>query len=213
MSIPDLLTPPTDNLYKFQAIAGLLLILVSVSYPPWLFHKAIVGYLAAENEKVQLQTQATFAQRRLDTLQRRLDTLLEDPDTLKSSMDALENRRKAERSDSEKVKVSIEIDRLRTRWQEAVRSREDLVDAAHELSLSLQLKTAQTQHQQTLSNTELWMSRIIVFCAIAGIMVGLILTFRGFQKWYRRVQVFQDAHLKKQSEDRVANVSDNTALP
>lgn len=197
MSIPDLLTPPTDNLYKFQAIAGLLLTLVSVSYPPWLFHKAIVGYLAAENEKVQLQTQATFAQERRNTFQRRLATMLDNPDVLKKSIDDLENKR--EPSDSE----TAQIDRLRTRWQEAVRTREALVDASDELLLSLQLKTAQIQHQQRVSETEMSMSRKIVYCGFGGVILGLILTFSGFRNWRTRVQVFQDEALRNQSKDRM----------
>lgn len=207
----DLLTPPTDNLYKFQAIAGLLLILVSVTYPPWLYHKAIMAYLAAEHEKVQLQTQATFAQSRRDTLERRRQTLLDDPDKLKQSIHDLESKQQ-ETSDSARSNVTAEIDRLRTRWQEVVRTREALVDASDELLLSLQLKAVQIQHQQQVSEAEMSMSQKIMYCGFGGVILGLILTFSGFRNWHRRVQVFQDAALKNQSKDRMAqaqNVSGN----
>jgi hypothetical protein len=46
----DFLKPPTDNLYKFVPIPGLLLVLVSLTYPPWLSYRLNISIYELEKD-------------------------------------------------------------------------------------------------------------------------------------------------------------------
>ena len=195
----ELFKPPTDNLYKFQALAGLLLALVSLLYPTWLYHQALLRYLDAKNGETQLQIQADDVQKRLDLLQLQMNTMLDDPDQLKKSLDQLENQRLLVIS-TKREALSSEIDRLRKRWQDSVQSRTALFEASQELKASLQSKTDRLVHQQSVAETELSMSRKIIYLGIVGFVAGVLITLRGFSKWSKRVQVYQDRILKREAD-------------
>ena len=206
----ELIKPPTDNLYKFQALAGLLLSLVSLIYPTWLYHQALLRYLAAKNEETELQTQRDYVQKRLDILQSRMSMLLDDPVQLKKFIDDLEKQRLLTASPSKRAVLSSEIEGLRKRWQDSVQNQTALTETSDELKLGLRSREDQLAHQKTISDTELSLSRTIIYFGLVGVLVGIFITLRGFNKWSKRVQVFQDAILKKQASE---NPTADTKMP
>jgi len=197
----DLIKPPTDNLYKFQALAGLLLALVSLLYPTWLYQQALLRYLDAKNGETELQTQTDYVQKRLDLLQVQMNTTLDDPDQMKKLIDDLENQRLAASSPKREA-LSAEIERLRKRWQESLQSRTALFEASQELKASLQSKTGQLAIQKSVSETELSMSRYMIYIGLVGIVIGVIITLRGFRQWSKRVQVYEDKILKREADKK-----------
>ena len=191
----DFLKPPTDNLYKFQALAGLLIILISLVYPLWFFHKATLGYLAAENEEAQLTIQRRFTLARQDMLTKRKTAIAAERDDLRKRIDQLKTQA-----------TTTDLDKLTAQLKESIRSGEALEDAAHELALSLDLKQREMEYQRHVNDTERIISRAMIGVAIIGLGIGLFYTSTGFRRWDERVQVYQDTILKKQAaSDKAAS--------
>jgi hypothetical protein len=199
----ELIKPPTDNLYKFHALVGLLLVLVSITYPVWLYHQALLLYFAARNEESQLQIQAEYVQERRNLLQSQMSSMLDDPDrlkTLKKVIDDLENQWLLATPSPKRDALSSEIDRLRKRWQDALQSRTALVEESQKLMSDLRSKREQLAQQQSISKTELRMSRFMLVIGVVGFVTGVLITLRGFSKWSKRVQVYQDLTLKREAD-------------
>ncbi len=200
----DFVKPPTDNLYKFQALSGLLIILISLIYPLWLFHKATLGYLAAENEEAQLTIQRRFTSARQEMLGRRKTAVAAEQDDLRKRIDELKAQHKAVLTTPEETTISPGIDKLDAQLKESIRSGEALEDAAHELALSLDLKQREMEYQRHVNDTERDISRAAFVVAVIGLGIGLFYTSTGFRRWDQRVQVYQDTILKKQAASEKA---------
>ena len=196
----DLIKPPTDNLYKFQALVGLLLVLVSITYPVWLYHQALLLYFAARNEESQLQIQAEYVQERQNLLQSQISSMLDDPDQLKKLIDDLENQRRLTAPSPKRDALSSEIEHLRKRWQDSFQSRTALVEESQKLMSDLRSKTEQLAHQKSVSKTELRMSRFMIVIGVVGFVLGVIITLHGFSKWRKLVQVYEDKILKREAD-------------
>ncbi|HSE15582.1 MAG TPA: hypothetical protein VLB46_00930 [Pyrinomonadaceae bacterium] len=199
----DLIRPPTDNLYKFQALVGLLLVLVSITYPVWLFRQALLLYFAARNEESQLQIQAEYVQERQNLLQNQMSSMLDDPDQLKKlkeRIDDLENQWLLATPSPKRNTLSSEIDRLRKRWQDSLQSRTALVEESQKLMSELRSKKEHLTHQQSVSKTQLRMSRFMFVIGVVGFLIGVAITLRGFRQWSKRVQVYEDIILKRKAE-------------
>jgi len=68
----DILKPPTDNLYKFIAISGLLIFLASSIFPQIVYKDYAMKFAEIEGDLRVMQNQ-------LDTLNRIMDTEPDDP--------------------------------------------------------------------------------------------------------------------------------------
>ena len=199
----DLIKPPTDNLYKFQALVGLLLVLVSITYPVWLFRQALLLYFAAINEESQLQIQAEYVQERQNLLQSQMSSMLDDPDQLKKlkeTIDDLENQWLLATPSPKRNALSSEIDRLRKRRQDSLQSRTALLEESQKLTSELRSKKEQLTYQQSVSKTELRMSRFMFVIGVVGFVAGVLITLRGFSNWRKRVQVYEDQILAREAE-------------
>jgi hypothetical protein len=84
----DVLKPPTDNLYKFVAISGLLIFLASFIFPQILYKDYLIKFAEIEGDLRVLENQVA-------TLNSILDTEPEDPKR-KEEDDKEINQRKTE---------------------------------------------------------------------------------------------------------------------
>ncbi len=53
----EFLKPPTDSLYKFLALSGLILFLVSITWPPWLLNKLVLSQYEVERDQQILKAE------------------------------------------------------------------------------------------------------------------------------------------------------------
>jgi hypothetical protein len=191
----DFLKPPTDNLYKFQSLAGLILLLFCLSYPPWLFHRALVAKFDADRRVAELRVEAAIAQDRRDVIRDRFDGNEKKKNHLEQKIHELENA-----SASSKSKDTLaEIEKLQKSFDEAILVSEKLVDSFYEWDLAYARKTIQITHQQKMSDSELWISRLIVIVAAFVGLFGIILSLFGFRQWKTYVQLPRDEILRKQA--------------
>lgn len=188
----DVFQPPTDNLYKFMAVGGIVLIVAGVLGPPVFFQQTGMEYLAQLRGSEELRVQEKFTNEQLETLKLREQQAKDQKDKLQKRLEAL----KAPPNSSE-------VEKLEGRIKEANHEIESIADSAHDLSLNLELKRAQTNYEETVSVNRLAMSRLFVLVGWVAGIVGAGISIIGFRRWYKRLQKFQDQVVAKEAEAKL----------
>jgi len=183
----DLIKPPTDNLYKFTAIFGLVLFVGGLVLPPWLFYQSSLELLKTVAGKDELAAHELFAQERKQQLERRKNQAETELKQLQARLSNLAS------SGSSR---SREVDKLESAIKDANTRFETLEDAAYEFNLNVELKKAQFKEQRTLSTNETRNARLVMVFGWAVAGFGAFMVSRGFRRWQRRVQVFEDKILQ-----------------
>jgi hypothetical protein len=192
----SIFTPPTDNLYKFLAVSGVVLIVAGAYYPPVFFRQTGMEYLEQLRGSKELEVQEEFGKERLETLELREQQALDQKNKLQ--------KRLAELKSSSN---STEVDKLEGRVKEANREIESIVDSASELRLNLAMKRAQVKHEETVSINGRRDSRLVLIVGGVGVLIGIFFAVAGFCLWYKKVQRFQDRVVTKETRTKVATVA------
>lgn len=189
----DLLKPPTDNLYKFAAIFGLVLIVVGFIFPPWVFYRSSLEYLKSLAGEDDLTAYRKFAEARSRTLDARTQQAKDELDQIQKQHDSL------------KINTigSTETERLESAIRDAKKRVETLEDASQELTLNLEVKTAQARQQRTFSTNESRNARFLMYLGWSLAAIGGLFSIVGFGFWYWKVQRHLDHILKKEAKSKL----------
>jgi cell division protein FtsB len=204
--ISDFLKAPTDNLYKFMCITGLILLLVSATYPPWVANKLTLASYENERDYELLKIDVEDFTRRSGDLHRKYESLHAEHRDLSQQLDNLEEKIKeskahpSRKKDDAVVAEIIRLKEIQSQLEEKGRQLEEASQADRETSSALQKKSIELIYK---SKAILWQSRtakIMFLLALLGAIAGVIIGRLGFNAWSLRVQVYQDAILKKQAD-------------
>ena len=196
----DFLKPPTDNLYKFMAVAGIVLVVAGL-YPVLFFQQTGVEYLAYVRSSNEAKEHAKFTKERLATLDTRKQQAEGEKNKLQAQLDKL-------RSGSSAAVNSTQIDKLENRIDETDRRIESIDDAAHELRLNLALKQAHVKSEETVSLNRRSDARFAVLVGWFFAFIGAFLAFRGFFRWDRKLQRFQDRIVEKEAQAQLRAITE-----
>lgn len=191
----DFIKPPTDSLYKFVALSGLILILVSVTWPPWLLNKLMLSQYEVERDQKVLESEVN--QTGLETLQFGLAEQLFNVDTkeLKVKTEELQQ----ETSVSKKQALNKEIEGLKARWQEQYKEMEKRgLDQGRALAANQKMILEMNYKVKVF----IWYTRAISAVYVMAVLtfsMGLVMSVWGFRLWYLRLQIYQDALVKRQA--------------
>ncbi|HKR15386.1 MAG TPA: hypothetical protein VJT15_25190 [Pyrinomonadaceae bacterium] len=198
----SIFTPPTDNLYKFVALSGIVLFLAGFLIPPVFFQETGMEYLKQLRGSDELQVQERFVNQRLETLKLRERQAIDERDKLQKRLVELNA-----------ASNSPEVEKLEGRIKEANREVQSIADASYELSLSLELKRAQVNSEDTVSFNRRRDSRVFL---VGGWIVGFIGFFIfapiGFVLWYKKLQRHQDLVCAKEAQDKLAAAPANKRI-
>lgn len=198
----SIFTPPTDNLYKFVALSGIVLFLAGFLIPPVFFQETGMEYLKQLRGSDELQVQERFVNQRLETLKLRERQAIDERDKLQRRLVELNA-----------ASNSPEVEKLEGRIKEANREVQSIADASYELSLSLELKRAQVNSEDTVSFNRRRDSRVFL---VGGWIVGFIGFFIfapiGFVLWYKKLQRHQDLVCAKEAQDKLAAAPANKRI-
>ncbi len=199
MKFPEI---PTDNLYKFMATSGIVIIITSF-VPLFYQHKLRMQYiqfsgeivkLAYENESL-IEDAEKYANVKLDGLRKRAVKLSEDfQSRIKKSWFNIISRK-----DFNTFKDGLE--NLQVELLEAAKETEEITnerERINELIIQLGIKKAELSYLSGIINTGLDLFRF-------GVISGIVLTFLGFLLWYQKLQFPLDKIIKNKSK----NIQDN----
>lgn len=188
----DLLKPPTDNLYKFMAVGGIVLAVVCIIFPSMFFLQTSAEYLAYLRGRDELKVHEKFTKERLETLELRKQQTTDEKNKLEERLNQLTSPPRASGN-------SGEIEKLDSRIKEINRQLETLADASDQAKLDLGLKQAQIKHEETVSINRRRDSRYFVLFGWIVAVIGLYGSIIGFRRWDKRLQQFLDRILEKEA--------------
>jgi len=162
---------PTDSLYKFCALSGLVIALLSIYYP----HALLLDL----HEKCGVVT-------------REIDVAEAEHDYLTSYLaraQAIVQNGVA----GEEVHSTVKIHGLVLTYSDA--DIKVLLDRIYEDLRDLEIATAYL-HQSNEETLRLWRNiQVIRWLSGLGLGIGILLAVYGFRMWYVRIQVYQDRML------------------
>lgn len=187
-----MISPPTDSLYKFMAVSGLLLI---VSMVIWYFSE--VGRIDREQYEVQVLYDQSIVRRNRE---------LSDVETAKSSMkdqeDGLQILRRQTRQVLAEPPDETAFRSIVNKYDKMfqIMARDIEISRAAEArswdnAENQALITARDRRLKSLSKKT---SELTIWAIVLGI-AGAILSLSGFWLWYKRVQVYVDKSLRLDS--------------
>ncbi len=169
MTIPNL---PTDNLYKFVSLTGVVLALVCFG---------VLEYRISK--QVKLDTEISLGKEAFGYFERKLERI---STTAKTDLKAVKAK---EDKDEEIKKSEIEEASLALSQYKELKSRIDNFDQEI-MALRHKSEIAENHHQRTL--------RIRPLMLFGGFF-GIALSCAGFYFWYYRLQKYQDMLLQNQA--------------
>ncbi|WP_321997483.1 zinc ribbon domain-containing protein [Draconibacterium orientale] len=184
MNIPNL---PTDNLYKFIALTGVLLFVLSVFYPVYQktkirdeisIHNGEAKKLDVEREKLKNKQKEIKSQVKI--LDKKINL---DNNSIVS--DTLIVRTKIVGGSKELVDLSSQIDKL--------------IEEYLTLKLELDIKTIEINTKLEIVENKKYDLDTIDEASNIFSPASLLLAFVGFLLWYERTQKLQDKVLKQQT--------------
>jgi TolA-binding protein len=182
------ITPPTDNLYKFIAVGGLVLFGVCLIVPWVVFRDTGMEFLAQHGGQNELKVLQEYTKARSQTLELRKNELQKRLDKLKSASNP------------------AEVDKLEGQIKEASREVESIEDASYELNFNLALKEAQIQNEKTINVNHSIDSRQFLWVGWSVALVSFVFSILGFVFWYRRFQRYQDLKVASEAEEAKAKL-------
>jgi len=174
MNIP---IPPTDNLYKFEALVGTIIVFASLYFPRVLLIKLDEEVDAATIKIGTAEAELKFATRKEATISKILDNAVAP----KKSISEFDGKKVVlEYSESELKGMLAQIEEL---------------ERSMRIS-DVEVKVGQQRMERLLKDFK-WVEREM-YCAS---IVGLIMALTGYSLWYWRIQVYQDKALKRSANE------------
>jgi hypothetical protein len=169
MEIP---TPPTDNLYKFMAISGLLLLAASIYFPFSL--------------QIKLNDQTLDNLESFNTANADLDYYGEKVNFLNEIItNSIQEQEGKSKDDKSKVTLVYS-------QSEVKQSYADLFDIEHQSKITLVKLHINSKRSDAL---ELYVT-LLRYCQVAFSLFASCLAFLGFFLWYNRIQKHIDKQMR-----------------
>jgi cell division protein FtsB len=173
---------PTDNLYKFIALTGLTLVVLSILFP-------IVKLNELEVAVLQTQTKRKVLEIEIKALEEDFEYLSKSTKQLEHKIDLLD---KSAKSPHAKAKSA---EPLRAKSEQLESQLEDLKERRRNIAIKKAEQQGQEQQGVLLLKQ---ISKGWSLFKVVGIL-GLVITHFGFFLWYRRVQIPADEQAKQKA--------------
>lgn len=191
MKFPEI---PTDNLYKFMAISGIVLLIAS--YLPVFLASKKVGVLARIKGESQLIDQEhDWVSKDLEILEHQMDTLITQVVELTGiSTSEITMALNAGYSLTEIGKEKhTNLEKNQMKWEELeAKFQEQLKLQREQIIKLIQINTNLEVHNSHLKML-LWWKRLTMITFFAGGFLSAL----GFGRWYTKLQVPQDLIIKQ----------------
>lgn len=196
----DFLKPPTDNLYKFIALSGLLLLIVSLIAPGYALVNLEWRRLAAVRElnMTRAEIEQSKAMRlEIDSAKSLVDAALKEAEAAGLESD-LANREKTPSKKLKALKAAVEkISKANSNLSDAQKHLHEKMDPYAKLAEDINMRTIDNEYQGEVLESVGQMETLSEILGVIGGLIGTMVSIGGFALWYRKVQVFQDRILAR----------------
>ncbi len=197
MELPQL---PTDNLYKFMALSGI--ILVAISLLPFLHaHELRLEIIRLEGDVSILRQQVDWTIIDMNELQHESQSLKQRVEKLKERALERDSATTTEKSASE---IREEVEEIGEDLQDTVDERLKIEYRLAEIGeinqkyaiANLQLETRNKELKYL--NAELSREFYVGMCFCG---CGIFMSYMGFRLWYKKLQVWQDRIIQMKAKE------------
>jgi hypothetical protein len=196
-------TLPTDNLYKFLALFGLVLVIFAFYFPDEKFARAIAQARDADKSqklaKIRIDRKKAESQNAMNRINATMEKLKESEKLLRDSEAALKAKRQSNALESEiqavREQVQLHNEKINKFWEEIGVGQARIAEFTDEISTATVNAEANSDAvREAKWEADLW-SNVSLVCEVIG---GMMIT-GGFYAWYTKVQKHQDTILRKQA--------------
>jgi uncharacterized coiled-coil DUF342 family protein len=221
---------PTDSLYKFVALFGLVLFAFAAWYPEQKFREADAAMREERKtqdlSRIRIERKKAQVDRLSEAFLAKSDKLKEQEKILAETRDALNAKNRAMSEDLNRLEkrgtkaeaeqmlarskaltlevnaLSAKTDDLAESVQKLTADRDALVPRQDEVIDDLKSEIVVTKNHTEALNSLAAQARNWLIMQYGGALLGVFLIFLGFATWYFRVQRYQDSILRKQVGDQ-----------
>lgn len=197
----NLHTPPTDSLYKFMAISGCFIVIVSIY---WSF--MLLNDLSKQKNELTIQlkpleAEVEWLKTDMDSFRERMNNLVGEMESFSSKQESLLEVMEKEHEkgilNQKKIEAWKETNKEK---QEDFQIKEKSLRIADqkimENSKEIKIKTAKINALMENLNNTAFRGYFIIFISTILSLFGFILATIGFKLWYKKIQFYQDCILK-----------------
>jgi hypothetical protein len=182
----NLPTPPTDNLYKFISIFGLVLAILGVFYTETKSLELSQEIYSLEREKNVFNIEKSKIERKRNYLKDKIDDFNSRAD-IKSKPIVNDSVISWTRIISGSKELMSESNNIST-----------LIEELREVEIEIEKKQVEINSKESIIELKINQDEKIFEIIDVLIPIGVILSFFGFVLWYDKSQKFQDEILKEQ---------------
>jgi len=196
MVFPQLPQPPTDNLYKFKAIGGLVIIIVSVLVPAiWAYNFLLtIEENRAKANLLETELIAFWDDFFLDHVLVTPEMLEKEPDFLNKQLQKLRQLK----GSGEKADF-IGKRPMRPMNPEELKKFQDV-------TRDFAIREAQLNNDDNKASL---FKVLFIFFFLIPLSFGVSTMRKGFKDWYHKLQKYQDLIIRNQAKDSVKNKHKN----
>lgn len=183
---------PTDNLYKFIAISGIVLFIFAIVYPEYRRTELNKDITLNNGEIKKLLVENNKAKSKLEEIKEEIDILDSNANITGSFVnDSIIRRTRILRGENNLVEDSKKIDKLVNEWSD--------------LKIQIELKAIEINiKSELIKNNENDIKIINEMMNTLG-PISVLITFFGFLFWYSKTQRLQDKMLLEQTSKVIEN--------
>jgi hypothetical protein len=186
----NIFQPPTDSLYKFMAVAGLLILGFSMIWPELRLYEL-------EKQTVQLMGEVNILKIETDHLKESTPILVRDTSAIETTTETAKGHGRATKAETTPGTTREQLGRKA--------QTEELTEKNHLLQIKLeQIRTKAELGRLATTDTKR-VNRVLYM----GVILGLVLSLFGFILWYRKVQRWQDIAARRQAVPGTNGATEN----
>jgi hypothetical protein len=194
-SIPNI---PTDSLYKFLSISGLVIILLSVS-------SYIISFNKLKSEKIEFEKKAKLLDTKINYSTKDLRELIlilkkDFPNKLNvnyiNKFDSIYKIDSVNNTAFSILGIKYKLETIPSSDSNPAIFETLLIELADNIkALDSNRIELNYNNKQILFKRKLLRGHLIL--GISGLLIGIFLSFKGFHNWYYKHQIYQDILIKK----------------
>jgi len=199
MTLP---VPPSDSLYKFCAIGGIMIVALSL-YLPWQIQSERDIAILENNLSIEkLRIESEGLKRASEHRARVLEDLDVDPTKVERLQEMLNRNNRTKKKYIDPNELKNQLEELRTQQAESVAKLEKALDLVAQAERDVDQYSLINVQMKTLLDT----SKVLIERAdgvnqfsLITLGIGIIMVSFGFWNWYWKSQVHQDRIAQNQA--------------
>jgi hypothetical protein len=172
MTLATLPNPPTDNIYKFCALAGTVILILSFYFPLESYYNACEKFDTVESKQEVIIIELDYLKKKVDSTKKIIDNSI---------------------AEQNEVRI-VDKNKLTIRYSES--EIKQMISEQQESARNISIKNAELKSLIKEANRLASISGTMKFLSLLTIVLGSTLAVYGYLSWYYKIQKYEDIRIK-----------------